>query len=116
MARCQSFPIRSWVDLPHHVCNPSTCMPLRFQDCQNCFCLPLTLSASRLLVFLTPGTFHPKRWSLSSPRCPASKHFTFYSDPLNLALTGKSEICLHQIALSFPLSTTFVSKALPNIS
>jgi hypothetical protein len=69
----------------------------------------------RLLIFLIPGTFHPKRWSLSSPRCPASKHFPLNSDPLNLALTGKAEVCLHQNALSSPLSTIFISKAFPNI-
>ena len=52
-----------------------------------------------LMIFLIPGTFHPKRWSLSSPRCPASKHSTLYSNPLDLALTGKSKVCPYQNAL-----------------
>ncbi len=76
------------------------------------------LSANRLVtlgspISLIPGTFHLKRWSLSSPRCPASEHFALIS---NLALTWKAEYCLHQNALSSPLSRDFISKALPNIS
>ncbi len=51
----------------------------------------LLLSATRLvhlIVSLTPDTFHPRQWPLSSPCCPASSHLTFDSNPLNLALTG----------------------------
>jgi hypothetical protein len=66
-------------------------------------------------IFHIPGTSHPKRWSLSSPPCPASKHSPFDSDPLNLALTGKTEVGLPQNTPSSPLSTNFISKALPNI-
>jgi hypothetical protein len=87
--RCQSFPIRSWIDLPH-VCNSSPCMAFHFRDCQNCFCLLITLSTLRSPISLIPGTFHPKRWSLRSPCCPASKHFRLNSNPLNLALAGKA--------------------------
>src|ERR1700733_10502406 len=102
LKRCQSFPIHSWVDLPH-VCDTSSCLTSHFRDCQNSFCLLLTLSNLRSLIFLIPGTFHPKRWSLSYPCCPASKHFHLNSNPLNLALTGKAEVCIHQNALSSPL-------------
>src|SRR6266852_1909863 len=114
MKRRQSFPIRSWVDLPL-VCDPSSGLAFHFQDCQNYFCLLLTLSNLGSLIFLIPGTFHPKRWSLSSSRCPASKYFPLNSDPLNLALIWKVQICLHHNALSSPLSAIFDSKALPNI-
>src|SRR5713101_2341618 len=89
-----SFPIRSWVDL-HQVLNMSACLAFHFQDCQKCFCLRLTLSTSGTLIFLIPGTFHPKRWSLSSALCPASKYFSLNSNPLNLALIGKAEVCVH---------------------
>jgi hypothetical protein len=83
----------------------------------------LILSANHLVdlerlsssIFLIPGTFHPKRWSLSSPRRPASKNFALDSDPPNLALTGKAQVCHHQTAPSSPLSENFISKALPNI-
>src|SRR6266566_6997839 len=114
--RCQPFPfpIRSWVDLPH-VCNSSAWIAFHFPDCQNCICRLLTLSPFGSLIFLIPGTFHPKRWSLSFPCCPASHHLSLNSNPLNLALTGQAEVCLHQNALSSPLSSNFVSKALPNI-
>ena len=43
--KCQSFPIRSWVDLPH-VCDPSNWMAYHFRDFQSCFRLLLNLSAS----------------------------------------------------------------------
>src|SRR6266849_2044485 len=88
MKRGQSFPfpIRSWVDLPH-VCDTSTYLAFLFRDCQNHFFLLLTLSSLTLLIFLIPGTFHPKRSSLSSPRCPASEHFSLDSNPIILALT-----------------------------
>ena len=39
----QSFPIRSWVDLPD-ICSASRCVTFHFRDCQNCFCLLLALS------------------------------------------------------------------------
>jgi hypothetical protein len=42
------------------------------------------------------------------------KIFTLDSYPLNLALTGKAEVYLHQNALSSLLSTNFISLALPN--
>ena len=79
--------------------------------------LLLTLSTFGSLVFLIPGTFHPRRWPLSSesPLCPASKYFALNSNPLNLALTRKAEVCLHQTALSSLLSTSFISKASPII-
>ncbi len=67
------------------------------------------------MIYLIPGTFHPKRWPLPSPCCPVSEYFTLNSYPLNLALTGKPEVCLHQNDLLFPLSIIFVSRALLNI-
>jgi hypothetical protein len=63
-------------------------------------------------MFLVPGTFHPKRWSLSSAICPALKHFLSNSNPLNLALTWKAEVCLHQNALSSPLVRFFFKGAI----
>src|SRR5882757_8209223 len=104
MVKYQSFPIRSLVDLPHTCCEASPCLAFHFRDCQNCFCLLITLSNFGSPIFLIPGTFHPKRWSLSSPRCPASNIFPFGSDPLNLALIWKAEVSLHRHALSSPLS------------
>src|SRR6266852_1116164 len=114
MKRCQSFPIRSWMDLPR-VCNPAFCLAFHFRGCQDCFCLLRTLSPLGSLVFLIPGTSHLKRWLLSSPCCPASEHFPLNSNPLNLALIWKAEVNPHQNALSSLLSTTFVSKGLSNI-
>src|SRR6266852_9848156 len=111
---CQSFPIRSWVYLPP-VYYTSYCLAFHFRDCQNCFCLLLTLSGFSSPKFLIPGIFHPKRWSPSSPCCPASERFPLNSSPLNLALTGKAEVCLHQNAPSSPPSTPSVLKALANI-
>src|SRR6266849_8237359 len=66
MVKHQSFPIPSWVDLPH-VWNTSSCMAFHSRHCQNY--LPLTSSIFTFTIFLIPGTFHPKRWSISSPRC-----------------------------------------------
>ncbi|KAN0114347.1 hypothetical protein V8E52_006843 [Russula decolorans] len=86
-----------------------------FRGCQNCFCLPRTSSTFGSPISPIPGTFHPKRWSLPSALCPASERFPLNSDPLNLALTGEAKVFLHQNALSSPLSTNFISKALPNI-
>src|SRR6267154_1258027 len=97
-----SFPIPSWADLPH-ICDSSAWIPFYFREYRNYFCLLLALATSPSVIFPIPGTFHPKRWSLSSARCPASNHFTLNSDPLNLALTWKSEACLRQNALSCPL-------------
>jgi hypothetical protein len=37
-------------------------------------------------IFLIPGTFHLKRWSLSSAPCPASEEFPFNSNPPDLCL------------------------------
>src|SRR5713101_6015985 len=108
---CQSFPIRSWVDRPRN-CESSRYLAFYFQGCQTYFCLPIALSNLGCLIFLIPGTFHLKRWSLSSPCCPASDHFPLNSDPTNLALTGKAEVYLHQTALSSSLSRNFVYKAL----
>src|SRR5712691_11210289 len=108
----QSFP--SWVDLPH-VYDSSSCLAFYFRDCQNFFCQLITLSDFTFFIFPIPGTFHPKRWSLSSPRCPASNIFPFHFNPLNLALTRKAEVSFHPNALSSPLSCHFLSKALPNI-
>src|SRR6266852_7070270 len=110
---CQSFPfpIRSWVDLPH-VCDSSNWMAFHFQDCQICFYLLITLSNFGSPIFPIPGTFHPKRSSPSSPSCPASKNLYFTSNPLNLALTGNSDLRLHQTVVSFPLSIIFISKVL----
>jgi hypothetical protein len=109
----QSFPIRSWMDL-RHVCESSNSMAFHFRDCQNCFCLLITLSNFGSLTFPIPGTFHPKRSSLSSPCCPVSEHFPLNSDLLNLALTWKPQVSLHQNALSSPLSKICSSKVLPN--
>src|SRR6266436_96983 len=108
----QLFPIRSWVDLPH-VCKPSNWMAFHFRDCQNCFCPLITLSPFTYTISPIPDTFHPKRWSLSSPCCPASMNFTLFSNPLNLALTRKPEVCPHQNALSSLIFTNFDSRALP---
>src|SRR6266852_6461823 len=109
----RSFLIRSWVDLPH-VYETSRWMAFQFPSCHNCFCLLLTLSTFTFLIFLIPGTFHPKRWVPPSPCCPTSKYFPLDSDPLNLDLK-KAEICLDQNALSSLHSGDFISKALPNI-
>src|SRR6266403_4100195 len=98
----RSFPIRSWVDLPL-ICEASGCLAFHFRDCQNCFCPLLTLSSSPLLISLIPGTFHPRQWPLSSPCCPAFKDFPFYSNLINLILTGKADVRLHQNVLSSPL-------------
>jgi hypothetical protein len=95
------------VDLPH-VCDTSRWKAFHFRDCQICFCLLLTLSPLSLKRFLTPGTFHPKQWSLSSPCCPASKHFTLDSYALNLDLTGKPQVRLHRNVISSPPSKTFM--------
>ena len=43
--RCQSFPIRSWVDLLHRDSSNWNWMPFRFQDCPNLF-----LSATHLII------------------------------------------------------------------
>src|SRR6266852_2552732 len=101
------------MDLPH-VWSTSRWIGLHFRDCQNCFCLLLTLSTFRLLIFLIPATFHPKRWSFSSPRCPGSEHFPLNSNPLDLALIGKAEVYPHQNALSSLLSTSLISEGLSN--
>src|SRR6266852_9502348 len=99
----QSFPIRSWVDLPH-VCETSNWLKLDFRSCQNCICPLLTSSTLRFGILIIPGTFHPRRCPLFSPRCPASKQFPLNSNPLislDLAATGK--VRLHQNVLSSPL-------------
>src|SRR5712691_3387574 len=71
---------------------------------ENSFCLLITLSSFGSLIFLITGTFHPKRWSLSSPCCPALKVFALNFYPLNLTLAGeaKAKVYLHQTALSSP--------------
>ena len=109
-----NIPDSFWADLSH-VCEDSNCGAFHFWDCQNCFCLLLTLSPFRSMIFLIPDTFHPKRPSLSSPSCPISNHLSFYSNPVNLALTAKLDALLHQNVLSSPLSTNFVSMGLLNI-
>src|SRR6266852_841265 len=116
LKRCQpfSFPIHSWVDLPH-VCNPSNCLAFHFRGCQNCFCLLHTLSTLSSPISLIPGTSHPRRWSFSSQLWTNSKHFSLNSNPLSLALTGKPDVHPHQNVPSSPLSMNFVSKGLPNI-
>jgi hypothetical protein len=89
------FPIRSWMDLPH-IFDTSNCMAFHFRDCQDCFCLLLTLSNLTSPISLILGTYHLKRWSFSSPCCPTSEHFALISNPLNLALKlGKAEVSLH---------------------
>ena len=108
MKRYQSFPIRSWMDLPH-VCDTSSCLAFHFRDHQNYYYLLLTLSTSLSLVFLIPGTFHPMRWSLFSSCCPASKTFFLDSNPLNLALTGKPDVRLIK-TLYYPRSDMFSSR------
>ena len=62
----QFFPIHSWVDL-RHVCDTSTCLAFHFRDYQTFFCLPPTSFIFPLKIFLIPGTFHPRRWSLAFP-------------------------------------------------
>ena len=61
--------------------------------------LPKLLLSATHLVYLylygIPHIFHPKRWLLSSPYCPASKLFPLNFNPLNLALNGKAE-CLEE--------------------
>jgi hypothetical protein len=79
------------------------------------FCLLLTLLALTSPLFPIPDTFHPKRSSLPSPCCPASNILYLNSNPLNLALTGKPDVRLHQNVLSSPLSFIFISKVLSNI-
>src|SRR6266446_5895733 len=108
-----SFQIRSWADLPL-ICEASGWKAFHFRDCQNCFCPQLTLTTSTFLISLIPGTFHPRQWSLSSPCCPASEHFALNSNPLNPALTGQTDVRLHQSVLPSPLSIGFVSKGLSN--
>src|SRR6266436_9044389 len=99
----RSFPIPSWVDLPH-VFLSSTWMAFHSRGCQNYFHLLLILSISTSLISLILGTFHPRQWPPSSPCCPASKHFSFNSNPLNLALIGKAAVYPHQTLPSYPLS------------
>src|SRR5882757_9096743 len=102
LKRCRPFPslIRSWVDLPL-VCTASHYLEYHFQDCQNCFCRPLAaFTPFGSLIFLIPGTFHPRRWSLSSPCCPTSEYFPLNSNPLNLAPTRKPDVRLPQNVLS----------------
>jgi hypothetical protein len=38
-----------------------------FPGLRICFCLQPTSSSFTLSIFLIPGTFHPRRWSLASP-------------------------------------------------
>ena len=66
MVKHQPLPTRSWVDLPHSW-NTSHCLLFDFCDRQTYFCLPNTVTNLRSAIFLISGTFHPKRWSLSSP-------------------------------------------------
>jgi hypothetical protein len=106
--------IRSWMDLPR-VCNSSPWIAFLFRDCPDYSCLLLTLSSFGSIMSLIPGTFHPKRWSISSPCCPASNHFSLNSNPLNLALTGKPDDRLHQNVLSSPLWHLFISMGSSNI-
>src|SRR6266849_9679348 len=87
-------------------------MAFHFRDCQNYFVLLIVLSTFGSPISLIPGTSHLQRWSLSSPHCPASELFPLIS---YLALTGEAEVCLHQNALSSPLSTILISMALPDI-
>src|SRR5260370_32767525 len=115
MKRCQSFRIRSWVDLPH-VCETLPRLAFHFQDYQNCFhLLPTTSLNFGSAIFLIPGTFHPKRRPPSSPCRRALKDFALNSNPLNLTLAGKAKVCPRQNVLSSPLSANFISKAFPNI-
>jgi hypothetical protein len=50
-----------------HVCDSSPCLLFHFRDYRIYFCLPPTSSISLFSIFLIPGTFHPRRWSLASP-------------------------------------------------
>ena len=50
------------------------CLLFDFCDRQTYVCLPNTVTNLRSAIFLISGTFHPKRWSLSSPY-PSLKHF-----------------------------------------
>ena len=62
----KSFPIPSWVDLPH-VWSISGWNASHSREYQRYFRLPLTSSIFALSIFLLPGTFHPRRWSLAFP-------------------------------------------------
>ncbi len=62
-----------------------------FWDGKNYFYLPLTSSNFTFGVFLIPGISHLRQWSLSSPCCLASMHFTLDLNLVNLALTGEAD-------------------------
>ena len=68
--------------------------------CQSCFYPLLTLSTFTFITLLTPGTSHSRQSSFSSLCCPASNHFTLNPNLLNLALTAKLDVVLHQTILS----------------
>jgi hypothetical protein len=80
----------------------------------------LLLSATHLVSLKLSNIPHsgyisPEAIVAPSPCCPASEYFAFNSDPLNLALTGKAEVCFPQNVLSCPLSIIFFTRGLSNI-
>ena len=79
------FPIPSWVGL-HHNSNLFGCTAFHSRLCRNYSRLQLASSTFSFKIFLTLGTFHPKRWSLASPHSPASNNFVLNSNPLDLIL------------------------------
>jgi hypothetical protein len=80
----------------------------------------LLLSATHLvqlwLIHIPPsGYISPEAMVASLSALSSSKPFTLDSNPLNLTLTGKSDVLLHQNALSSPLSTILLSMVFLNI-
>jgi hypothetical protein len=75
-----------------------------FRDYRTFFRLPPALSRLPFRKFLIPGIFHPKRWSLVSPRCPGSQNSSSYSCPLHLSPTGKDDVRLLPHVPSYQLS------------
>jgi len=89
--KCQSFPIRFWVDLPH-VCDHSACLAFLIHQLEIYFHLPLTLSGFSFGVFLIPDIFHPRRSSLVCPCCPGSDHLLLDSDTPDLRPVEQADI------------------------
>src|SRR6266576_2961811 len=111
--RRQSFPILSWVDLPR-ACNSSACMAFHIHHYRIYFGPQETLSISPFRVSLDLGTFRPRRWSITSPTYPGSKHFVLSFVPVDL-IPSQEAVPLPWHAPSSPLSTGYVLKALPSI-
>jgi hypothetical protein len=74
----------------------------RFLSCTVLFSFPLDSG------YISPEAIVPLLSALSSL---GTLYSTLNFNPLNLALTGKAEVCLHRNALSSTLSNNFISKA-----